>query len=242
MSQPLSNQVAVITGASTGIGRAAAVALAEAGADMILAARSAAELEETARQVRAAGRRALVQVTDVADETQVQALMARAVDELGRIDILVNNAGTNARGPVEGLSLEGWQRTLGVNATGAFLCAREALPAMRRQGGKIINVVSGRGVQGGAGSPAYAASKFAMRGLSQSLAEEVRDDNITVSCVLPGPTDTPLRRSGHPHEDRSLLLAPEDVAEVIVFLATRPANVVISEVPVRPRRYFSGIA
>ncbi|MHB1130860.1 MAG: SDR family oxidoreductase [Chloroflexota bacterium] len=242
MSQPLSGQVALITGASSGIGRAVAVALAGAGADVALAARTQGELEETARLVRQTGRRALVQVTDVSDEAQVKELVARTLAEFARLDILVNNAGTNARGPVEKLSLEGWQRTIGVNATGAFLCSREVLPALRRQGGKIVNIVSGRGTQGGAGSPAYSASKFAMRGLSQSLADEVRDDSITVSCVLPGPTDTPLRNSGRPNEDRSLLLAPEDVAEVILFLATRPANVIISEVPVRPRRYFSGIA
>ena len=243
MAQPLSGQVAIVTGASRGIGQATAVALAEAGADVAVAARSAADLEETARQVRAAGRRALVVVTDVSDEAAVKHLVGSALDEFGRVDILVNNAGGNARGPVAELALSGWQMTIDVNATGPFLLSREVLPPMRRQGGgKIINVVSGQGKQGGAGAPAYSASKFALMGLSQSLAAEVRDDGITVSCVLPGPTDTELRRTGRPDEDKSLILRPEDVAEVIVFLATRPANVYITEIPVRPRRHFTGIA
>ncbi len=243
MDKALSGQVALVTGASRGIGRATAVVLAENGANVVLAARSAADLEETAKLVRSAGGKALAMATDVSDEDAVRNLVARALSEFGRVDILINNAGGNSRGPIASLSLAGWQMTWGTNTTGPFLLCREVLPAMQRQGGgKIINVVSGRGRQGGANSGAYSASKFGLVGLSQSLAEEVRDDNITVSCVLPGPTDTKLRRTGRPNEDKSLILRPEDVAEVILFLATRPANVYITEIPVRPRRYYTGIA
>ncbi len=243
MQVSLQGKIALVTGGGRGIGRATALALAEAGADVAVAARTAAELAAVAEEVRALGRRALPVVADVSQEDQVESLVRQVLAEFRRIDILVNNAGVSGRCEVADLPLADWQRTLSVNATGTFLCSRAVVPVMRRHGGgRIINVVSGNGRQGQARNAAYSASKFAVMGFSQSLAQEVLNDNITVSCVLPGPTDTALRRNSTPNEDRTLLLRPEDVAEVILFLVTRPDNVVIAEVPVRPRIYASGVA
>ena len=243
MASELQGRVAIVTGASRGIGRATALALAGAGADVVLVARSGAELEAAAREVRALGRRALVAVADVTSEGEVAAVAQRALAEFGRVDVLVNNAGVNVKGKVTDLPLAGWERTLAVNTTGQFLWARAVVPIMRRQRwGRIINVVSGNGRQGQARASAYSASKHAAIGFGQALALEVRDDNITVTAVLPGPTDTALRAASTPNEDKSLILRPEDVAEVILFVATRPDNVIISEIPVRPRVYMGGVA
>ncbi|MHB9092607.1 MAG: SDR family oxidoreductase, partial [Chloroflexota bacterium] len=180
---------------------------------------------------------------DVTHEDAVKALVARALAEFGHLDILVNNAGVSGRSDVADLPLEEWEHTLSTNATGTFLCARASVPHLRQAGGgRIINVVSGNGRQGSASAAAYSASKFAVMGLSQSLALEVRDDNISVTCVLPGPTNTAMRAASTPNENKALLLHPEDVAEVIVFALTRPDHVVIAEIPVRPRIYMGGVA
>jgi 3-oxoacyl-[acyl-carrier protein] reductase len=243
MSDALKGRVAIITGAGRGIGRATALSLAQAGADLVLAARTVAELEEVASTARALGRRALAVPTDVRDEAQVEALVHQAMAQLGRVDILVNNAGATGRRQVAELGTEEWARVLDTNTTGTFLVSRAVVPLMReRRWGRIVNVVSGNGRQGQANAAAYSASKFAVMGFSQSLAQEVRDDNITVTCVLPGPADTAMRAASTPNEDKSLLLRPEDVAEVILFVVTRPDYVVISEIPVRPRVYMGGVA
>ena len=243
MPMNLQGKVAIVTGGGRGIGRATALALADAGADVVVAARTEVEIAEVAKAVRARGREALAVVADVTNESDVEALVQRTLATFGRVDILVNNAGASGRREVAELSREDWERTLAVNATGTFLCSRAVVPVMRRQrGGRIVNVVSGNGRQGQARAAAYSAAKFAVMGFAQSLAQEVRDDNITVSCVLPGPADTALRMASTPDEDKSLILRPEDVAEVIVFVASRPDHVIISEVPVRPRVYMGGVA
>ena len=243
MSSELLGKVAIITGAGRGIGRATALALACAGADVVLAARTTGQIEEVASEVRSLGREALALQTDVTKEDDVKALIARTITEFGRLNILVNNAGASGRSDVADLPLADWMLALSTNATGTFLCVRAVLPHMRLSGGgRIVNVVSGNGRQGAPGAAAYSASKFAVMGLSQSLALEVRDDNISVTCVLPGPTDTSMRAASTPEEDKSLILHPEDVAEVILFALTRPEHVIISEIPVRPRIYMGGVA
>lgn len=243
MSSELLGKVAIITGAGRGIGRATALALAGAGADVVVAARTVEQIESAAADIGALGRRSLALATDVTREEDVAELVRRTLAEFGRIDVLVNNAGVSGRSEIADLSLAEWERTLTVNATGTFLCARAVVRAMRAQRwGRIVNVVSGNGRQGQARAAAYSASKFAVMGFSQALAQEVRQDNVSVSCVLPGPTDTEMRALSTPDEDKALLLRPEDIAEAILFVVTRPDHVVISELPVRPRVYAGGVA
>jgi 3-oxoacyl-[acyl-carrier protein] reductase len=236
----LQDQVAIVTGAGRGIGRATALLLADEGAAVVLAARSEDEIAAAATEIKRrhpdrADRVALAIACDVADEAQVNNLVARVLDSYGRIDILVNNAGFSRQRPIEEIPLDEWQTALAVNTTGTFLCTRAVLPAMRRQGGgKIINVVSGAGKRGSRRRGAYSAAKFGVIGFSQSLQLEVKDHGITVCCVCPGPVDTEMRAVNNPGEDRNLLLAPEDLAEVIVFAATRRGMVVIPEMEVRP--------
>jgi 3-oxoacyl-[acyl-carrier protein] reductase len=238
----LKEQVAVVTGAGRGIGRATALALADEGAAVALIARSSGELAEVAKEIRGrrdgggAERAALAVPCDVTDEEQVEGMIARVLEEFGRIDVLVNNAGFNQVGLVEETPLARWQEILAVNTTGTFLCSRAVLPTMRRQGGgRIVNVVSGAGKRGSATRGAYSAAKFGVIGFSQALQLEVKGQGITVSCVSPGPVATKLRAQNAPGEDPSTILQPEDVAEAIVFVATRPERVIIPELEVRPR-------
>jgi NAD(P)-dependent dehydrogenase (short-subunit alcohol dehydrogenase family) len=238
----LAGQVAIVTGAGRGIGRAAALQLADEGAAIVLVARSIDELAEVEAAIRRrrpgsgdAPPPALAVPCDVADEGQVRRMAERTLATYGRVDILVNNAGFSRQRPVDEVPLDEWQTALAVNTTGTFLCTRAVLPAMKAQGsGKIINVVSGAGKRGSPRRGAYSAAKFGVIGFSQCLQLEVKDHGISVCCVCPGPVDTAMRAANNPGEDRRRLLAPEDLAEVIVFIATRRGMVVIPELEVRP--------
>jgi len=229
----LAGQVAIVTGAGRGIGRAAALQLADEGAAIVLVARSIDELAEVEAAIRRrrpgsgdAPPPALAVPCDVTDEGQVWWMAERTLATYGRVDILVNNAGFSRQRPVDEAPLD---------TTGAFLCTRAVLPAMKAQGsGKIINVVSGAGKRGSPRRGAYSAAKFGVIGFSQCLQLEVKDHGISVCCVCPGPVDTAMRAANNPGEDRRRLLAPEDLAEVIVFIATRRGMVVIPELEVRP--------
>jgi len=244
----LREKVAVVTGAGRGIGRATALMLADEGAAVAVVARTADEIHGVAREIReqrAAGpnggsdRLALAVPCDVTDEEQVEGMIARVLEEFGRIDILVNNAGFNARAVVEETTAASWQQILAVNTTGTFLCSRAVLAPMRRQGGgRIVNIVSGAGKRGSPTRGAYSAAKFGVIGFSQALQLEVRDAGITVSCVSPGPVATKLRAQNVPDEDPTALLQPEDIAEAVVFVATRPDRVIIPEFEVRPRAFL----
>jgi 3-oxoacyl-[acyl-carrier protein] reductase len=243
----LKDKVAVVTGAGRGIGRATALQLADEGAAVAVIARTADEIQAVATEIREqrAGangggeRLALAIPCDVTDEEQVEGMVARVLEEFGRIDLLVNNAGYNARAVVEETTAAAWQQILAVNTTGTFLCSRAVIGTMRRQGGgKIVNVVSGAGKRGSPTRGAYSAAKFGVIGFSQALQAEVRDAGITVSCVSPGPVATRLRAQNVPDEDMTALLLPEDIAEAIVFVATRPERVVIPEFEVRPRAFL----
>ena len=217
----LKNKVALITGGGRGIGAATAEALARKGAHVIVASRTEAELTATVARLHAAGLSASALVLDVADEAAVEAAFAAIAAEFGRLDILVNNAATLLSGSFAEMPLSDWDRVMAVNLRGAMLCARQAFQLMREQpsGGAIVNVSSLGGVPGTEKVPGYAAytvSKFALTGLTETLAAEGKDCNIRVNGVAPGAVDTAMLRQAAPH--LRTRTGPADVAKVIAFL------------------------
>ena len=184
---------AVITGGGRGIGAVAARLLAEAGATVVLAARSREQLDATAEELRAAGHRAFPVPCDVADPGQVAALAAAAVEHCGTVDVLVNNAGFAHSAPLKAITLEEWNRIFAVNVTGTFLCAQAFLPGMLERGwGRIVNVASIAGKMGAPYISAYAATKHAVVGFTRALGAEVAARGVTVNAVCPGYVDTEM--------------------------------------------------
>jgi len=235
----LDGQVAVVTGAGTGIGRSTALSLAKEGAAVVVASRTVSDLESLAGEITAAGGRALVVPTDVTVEEQTEALIQKTIDAFGRIDILVNNAGLNVRSPITKIKTADWRQILEANLTGTFFCTRAAVPHMMNQGyGKIINVSSRAGKNGTATRASYSAAKHGVVGFGDALAKDLKSSGIAVTTVLPGPILTPLRRRSVPDEDPKLLIGPEEVADVILFLATRGKDVIIPEVAIYPRAFI----
>lgn len=185
----LKDQVAIVTGAAKGMGRAISLRLAGEGANLVLAAREAAPLEAVAGEARALGRKALVMATDVRDEAAVRAVVEATLDAFGRIDILVNCAGTTGpiETPVHELKVEDWDEVLAVNLRGTFLPTKHVVPAMLRQGrGKIVNIAGTSGLRGYKLRAAYSSSKWAVRGFTRTVALELGPHGINVNCVAPG--------------------------------------------------------
>jgi NAD(P)-dependent dehydrogenase (short-subunit alcohol dehydrogenase family) len=221
----LRDQVIIVTGASQGIGRSIAEACAREHAVVVLAARSADTLDAIAEAIRAAGGDALAVPTDVTDEAQVEHLVARTVAHYGRVSGLVNSAGVSPLAPITETSLALWERTLAVNTTGTFLCCRAVwAPMVEAGGGSILNISSGAGKRAHAEWVAYCASKWAVMGLTESLALEGFPVGIRVNALCPGPTDTPMREANFPGEDKGRLLAPEEVAEAALFFFSGAAQ------------------
>lgn len=234
----LSGRVALVTGASSGIGWAIAQALAGAGADLVLAARRRTALEENAETLKAAGARAAVVVGDVADRATLARLAREAAAAFGPPQILVNAAGINPRQPAERLSPEDWDRTLAINLDAPFFLARLLVPAMRERGwGRIINIASAHGLVGSAEKSAYVAAKHGVVGLTRALALETAKTGVTVNAVCPGYTETPLlarsidaimAKTGRSRDEAEAALKaanpqgrfiqPEEVAATVLFL------------------------
>ena len=186
-------RVVVVTGAGRGLGLGIAARFAGEGASVVLLDRDAAVVEVAAELARTTGSSLLGLACDVTDEAQVNACFARIGDELGRVDVLVNNAGTITISTFEELTLEAWNAVLTVNTTGAFLCAKAALPLLRRSSaGRVLNAASGQARQGFIYTPHYAASKFGVVGLTQSLAKELAREQITVNAYCPGIVGTDM--------------------------------------------------
>lgn len=225
-SQPLLGQIALITGASRGIGRAIAVRLAEAGATTVLAARSEQALHDVAQMIHTSGGTTLVVPTDVTKDQQLTALVDRTLARYGRIDVLVNNAGGGTpRTPITKARLSDWEWTLRVNLWATMVLSKLVLPGMiERQQGAIINICSLAGMTGKAGEAAYATAKFGVRGFTQSVFDEVHEYGIKVSALCPGYVDTtmipPNRRV-----DRAKMIRPEDVAEAVYGVVTSSARI-----------------
>ncbi len=223
----LRDQVIIVTGSSRGIGRSIALACASEGASVVLAARSEKRLRRVADEIRTRGGDALVVPTDVTDEAQVAHMVEATLNRYGRVDGLVNSAGVSPLAPITETSLTMWEHTLAVNVTGTFLCCRAVWQPMADQGrGSILNISSGAGKRAHAGWVAYCASKWAVMGLTESLALEGFPLGIRVNALCPGPTATPMRRANFPDEDQSRLLTPDEVAEAALFFFSEAARYV----------------
>ena len=235
-SRPLLGQIAIITGASRGIGRAIALRLAQDGVATVLAARNEQALLEVAQMVHTGGGTSLVVPTDVTDDQQLAVLVDRTLARYGHIDILVNNAGGGTpRTPITKARLSDWEWTLRVNLWATMVLSKLVLPGMiERRQGTIINICSLASITGKAGEAAYAAAKFGVRGFTQSLFDEVHEHGIKVSSVFPGYVDTamipPNRRV-----DRTKMLHPEDVAEAVYNIVTSSARVCPLEIVLHPQ-------
>lgn len=240
----LRGTAALVTGATSGLGKAVALRLAAAHADVALLGRSDRDLEAVAEQIRRAGARALPIRTDLADSAGLDQVVDRISRELGPLSVLVNAAATDAPGPAEHLPLDDWRRVLDVNLTAPFVLARAVMRQMRLRGaGLIVNISSVAGRRGWANASAYCATKFALTGLTQSLAAEGRPDGIRVCVIYPGAMSTnwgtfePTGRSSDgPLPDDRDSLDPAVVADLIAWMATAPGEPVLNEVTMTPLR------
>ncbi len=233
MSHPA---IALVTGATQGIGRATALALGRAGYRVGVCARTAAKVDELIAELRGEGIHTAGRAADVGNETDVRTAVRHVSDELGPIDTLINNAGILIAKPIEELTLADWDATMATNLRSLFLVTREVLPEMRRRRrGAIVNVASLAGRNGFAGGTAYTASKHAVLGFSRSLMLEVRRDNIRVIAVCPGSVATAmLRDQPMLKADPSKILLPEDVAATILQAVRLPERALVSEIDIRP--------
>ncbi len=233
----LKGKVAIITGASKGIGRAIATAFCEVGADVVLCARDAVEVARAAEEVDLAGDgRALGVQTDVRDLDEVRRLVESAVKEFGGVDILIANAGVGGGfGSIDEIEPDSWHRVIDTNLTGVFYCCREAVPQIKKRGGGwIVTIGSLAGRYAFAGGTAYNASKFGLLGFTEALMLDVRDHGIRVSCIMPGSVDTYFNDAEPAGE--SWKLAPEDVAKAVLQLLEHEDRALPSRVELRPSR------
>jgi len=227
--------VAIVTGASKGIGLAIARALVERGDAVAVSARSAAQLEAAARSLGHADR-VLTVPADVRDPADAERLVADTVRRFGGLDVLVNNAGVGRFANVSDMSIEDWRQVIDTNLSGVFYCTRAALPEMRRRGGGyVINISSLAGKNAFTGGAAYCASKAGLDQFSEALMQEVRHDNIRVSYVMPGSVATEFG-GGPASAGESWKLSPADVARVVVDLVSHDARSLPSRVELRPSR------
>lgn len=230
-----SETVIAITGASSGIGRALAEALAPRRVRLALMARSGGVLKELEAELRNAGAAdVLVHAGDVGDPEAAPAWIASILETWGRLDTLVNNAGVGIMKPVAELSDADWNTSLSTNLTGPFRLMRAVLPAMRSAGaGHIVNVSSVAGQVGFAGGGAYAASKFGLEGLSECLMQEVRKEGVKVTVIEPGSVDTRFDAKD-PAKDTSWKIAPEEIARTIIYALESPTGTMPNRIQVRP--------
>lgn len=249
MANKLNGTVALVTGASSGIGEATARRLAEEGAAIALVARRKERLEALAAELNQRGGRALAIQADVTEQAQAAAAVDRTVRELRRLDILVNNAGVMLLGPAVGAPLEEWERMVRLNVLGLLYCTHAALPHLLkaaergpRRVADLVNISSVAGRMTRAGSGVYNLTKWGIGAFSDSLRQEVTRRYLRVSVVEPGLVDTELQNHLRPEIKETLLkrfagiepLQAQDIAEAIAFIVTRPRHVTINEILVRP--------
>ena len=232
----LDDKVALVTGASRTIGKAIAIALAQEGARLVVAARTLETLNDTAEKIRESGTEALVVPTDVRSEEEIENLFKKTMEHYGRLDILVNNAGIFGSAPIEELSTEIWDDVIATNLRSAFLCSRAAFRIMKAQGGgRIINIGSVSASRVRPGNAPYSSAKFGLVGLTQTIALEGRDYNINCGILHPGVVirdDMPE----HIKKDKNIpAMSSEEVAATAVFMACQPPPVNIFELVQLPK-------
>jgi clavulanate-9-aldehyde reducatase len=243
MNTDLSGQVVAVTGASSGIGEATALACARAGAAVALAARRAERIETLAERIAASGGRAIAVTADVGEEDQARTFVQRAHSELGRLDVLVNNAGAMLLGPIEGADTGEWRRMIHANVFGVLYCTHAALPLMREQGsGHIVNVSSVAGRVARLGSGVYNLTKFGVGAFSESLRQEVVPLGVRVTLIEPGAVATELASHNRPEILEQMAkrfqgvtpLTADDIATAILYAIGQPPNVSVNELLIRP--------
>jgi NADP-dependent 3-hydroxy acid dehydrogenase YdfG len=245
----LTGTVALVTGASSGIGAATAESLASLGATVVLAARRTDRIEELAGKIRADGGTALALTADVTGEADARGIVERTVAEFGRLDTLVNNAGTMLLGPALDAPLDEWRRMVDLNLMGLMYCTHAALPYLlsaaessERQVADLVNVSSVAGRFPRSGSAGYNATKFGVTGFSEAVRQEVTRRHVRVSVLEPGAVDTELVSHNRPeiqerHQQRfagTQKMTAADIADTIAFIATRPWYMSVNEVVLRP--------
>jgi NADP-dependent 3-hydroxy acid dehydrogenase YdfG len=243
MSLDLSGKVVAVTGASSGIGEATALACARAGAVVSLAARRSERIEALAARIEQDGGRALALATDVGEEDQARAFVERTASELGRLDVLVNNAGVMLLGPIADAPTEEWRQMIHANVFGVLYCTHAALPLMRSQGsGHIVNVSSVAGRFARAGSGVYNLTKFGVGAFSESLRQEAVEMGIRVTVIEPGAVATELPGHNRPEIQEMIRgvfadvepLESADIAAGILYAIGSPPNVAVNEILIRP--------
>jgi NADP-dependent 3-hydroxy acid dehydrogenase YdfG len=244
MSKILAGRVALVTGASSGIGVATARALAAAGADVAIAARRQDRLDALARDLEKSGVKVLVLAADLLREDENRRIVAATETHFGRLDILVNNAGVMLLSPIDGANSDDWRRMLELNVLAPMVSSQAALPGMRARGdGHIVNISSTAGRIANPNISGYSASKFGIVAFSESLRREVYKDRIRVTVIEPGIVETELREH-IPHAGTKQAidafaaslrqLQPEDVANAVLYCVTQPAHVNVNEILMRP--------
>ncbi|AQU70227.1 SDR family NAD(P)-dependent oxidoreductase [Streptomyces niveus] len=251
MATNLTGTVALVTGASSGIGAATARQLAERGASVALVARRRARLEDLAAEIEKAGGTALVVEADISDRTQAEAAVQQTVERFGRLDILVNNAGLMLLGPVVGADAEEWERMLAINVQGLLYTTRAALPHLLsaaedgpRRVADIVNISSIAGRVAWNGYGVYNLTKFGVNGFTESLRQEVTQRHVRVSVLEPGGVATELgshndhkpevREAIDAFNERTEVLAPDDIADGVTYIVTRPRHASIAELWIMP--------
>ena len=244
VTQPLAGKVALVTGASSGIGEAAAFALAQAGATVAVSARRADRLEGLVSRIEAIGGKALAIAGDMAVEADAIRAVEETVRQLGRIDILINSAGIMESGGIENCDLDLYRKVMDINLMGTVYTCKAAVPHMLGQGvGDIVTISSLAGRKGGPFTNAYSASKHAVNSMTDAMRQELGNRNIRVSILMPGATKTEVgdsitdpkwREMIQAHVSKEGAVLPEEIAATLVFMLAMPRNVNISEISVRP--------
>jgi NADP-dependent 3-hydroxy acid dehydrogenase YdfG len=247
MTRPLEGTVALVTGASSGIGAAAAASLAAQGASVALAARRKDRLDTLAADIRGQGGTALVLESDISDEQQATDAVERTVAELGRLDTLINNAGVMLLGPAAGAPLSEWQRMVELNVLGLLYCAHAATPYLLRaaeseprQVADMVNISSVAGRAARVGNGVYSLTKFGVGAFSESLRQELAKRYVRVSLVEPGATATELATHNRPEVLEAIRgqfgqrMEATDIADAITYIVTRPRHVAVNEILIRP--------
>ncbi len=240
----LTGKVAMVTGGGTGIGEAAALALAASGANVVITGRRKERLDEVVAAIEAAGGRALSVRSDVSEEADAFGAVEATIAAFGRLDIIVNSAGVNEAGGIQSLDLDGWRKVIDINLWGTIYTCKAAVPYMQASGsGDIINISSTAGRRGVGLFASYTTSKHGVNGFTESIRQELGGSNIRVSVIEPGATETDIASSVtdpkwaemmQAHVSRDGAMKASDIAEAILFIASLPRRANVSQILIRP--------